>query len=172
MMKIKTDELTGKVSGIYKGPQFETKGGVILFFIAAITLFLAGNFLSMGELLYAFLTLFLCLYLAFLVMDIHGIEIDYENERIKDYKNILGLRVGRWEDLRSYGVVKISLKRMDIPTSEGSDHEFDSYFYYYIKLLNKYDNKELFLAEFEDKEEALHFAAKIADSLRIRVEKG
>jgi|WetSurMetagenome_2_1015567.scaffolds.fasta_scaffold00406_21 hypothetical protein len=171
-MIVKTDELTGKVSGIYKGPQFETKGGVILFFIAALVLFLSGSFFSKGETLYAFISMLSCAILAFLVLDIHGIEIDYENERIKDYRNILGLRAGKWEDLRSYGVVRVSIKRMEMPTSEGSDHSFDSYFYYYVKLLNKYDNKEIFLAEFDDKEKAFQFAAKIADSLRIRVEKG
>jgi hypothetical protein len=158
------------ITRITKGPQFETKGGVFLFFLAFFIIFLSGDCFIKQKFIYALLSLFISTLLLYLVIDIRGIEIDHFEYKIRDYRNLLGFRIGKWEDIRDYKSVSISLRNVKEATSEGSDHDFDVYFYYYVNLINKPDNKILFLAEFEEKEKAKQFANKIASKLNIKFE--
>lgn len=157
------------ITRITKGPQFETKGGAFLFIVAFFIIFLSGDCFLKQKFIFAILSFFVSTLLISFVLDIRGIEIDHFDYKIRDYRNLLGFKIGKWEDIRNYKSVRISIRDIKEATSEGSDHDFDVSYFYYVNLINKLDNKALFLAEFEGKDKAIQFANQIASKLNIEL---
>jgi hypothetical protein len=140
-----------------KGPQFSLKGAIPLFFISIALLIISISGIFQSEFLLSSVTFILFAILIILVIDIRGIEIDLRENRIRDYKSLYEIKIGKWENLNIYKSIIITKGVLKIPTTEYSDHSYDPYFYYYVKLIDENKEKELTLAEFNELSKALEF---------------
>ena len=153
-----------------KGPQFRKKGGVFFAFLSVGLIILSIGMISSGIYFIPSLGILFSLALILYTLDIHGIEIDPTGYRIRDYQIYLGFRTGRWEHITDYGHVYLTRGRLTISTTEYVEHESDTYYYFFVKLVDEFNHKEIMLAEYRDYKKAKDLARKVASSLRIELE--
>lgn len=161
-------KLDDQIRRFPKGPQFSIKGAIPIFFISLALLIISICGIFQSDYLLSSVAFILFAILIILVIDIHGIEIDLRENRIRDYKSLYGIKFGKWENLQNYKSIIITKGVLKIPTTEYADHSYDPYFYYYIKLIDENNEKELTLAEFNDLSKALEFLGATSDFLKAK----
>lgn len=152
-----------------KGPQFQIQGGVFLFFllmvflvIAIVNIVFANYFLAVFFLLSSSL---LFLY----IINIRGFEIDTKSGQIKEYKKFLWMRIGKWEKLKNYTCICLTKGKLNIPRSVYSGYSVDTYFYYFVKLVNEVNKKELVLFSHQEYFLAKEFLDQISKLIKLEV---
>lgn len=161
---------------ISRGPQFRTKGGVIIAMLFLASLITSIAFLINAEFIDSLICLTISIILFSLILDIHGIEVDTYKHKIRDYKLILWTRIGNWENINDFKFIYLTQENVVVGTSEYSEHASDTYHYYFIKLVDELNNKEIVLGEFRNYYKALYLAKNIAHAtglvFRILLQKG
>jgi hypothetical protein len=158
----KNVSIRNNILRIYKGPQFNSKGGHILalisltFFILSIYSLITIGFIS------AVVFLILGLAILCIALDIRGIEINRDTQTIREYKAILWWRIGRFKNMADYKSIHLLQENVVVRTSEYSDHPTDTFHYYRIYLVDEANNKDIFLAEFKNFYKAEIVSQKIA----------
>lgn len=101
-----------------------------------------------------------------LFMNYRGVQIDYRRNKIRIYHSFLGLRYGRWHDLKKFeSVVLYFLSSVDkVSGGRIGDANFRSKSYT-IELIGKTKENKIELNEIPGYEEALEFAKKYATKL-------
>lgn len=152
------------IINVSKGPQFNTKGGAVLAIVSLILLLISGSCLSSKEYFLSLISFIICIVLFSSVLDIHGIEVDSDLHKIRDYKVYLGFRIGKWSNINDFKSIYLTQKNVIIPTSEGSDYASDTYHYYHIKFVDELNRKEIFLAEYKNYYTAQKISKDISDA--------
>mgnify|MGYP006954414573 CR=1 FL=1 len=153
-----------------RGPQFKSKGGVLFVFLLLASLLFAIAVLFLGDYIIPIPFIIISIILFSYVLDIHGCEIDINEFKIREYKLFLWRRIGNWDSIKNYKYVYLTKGSLRLATSdypEYSDHPFDTYNYFFVKLIDEFHNKEIVIAEFREFSKAQKLMQKIAYSLRI-----
>src|ERR1035437_7699494 len=137
LLAIDSNNLIAKENNVIKvskGPQFKTKGGTILAMI--FLLFLSVAFLYQAEFLVALICFFISVIIFSLALDIHGMELDTSNHKIRDYTAFLWFKIGEWSNINEFPSIYLTQKNVTIRTSGYSGGSADTYHYYHIKLVD------------------------------------
>ncbi|MBN2610613.1 MAG: hypothetical protein JXB00_03575 [Bacteroidales bacterium] len=154
---------------ITKGPQFNLKGGHILAVLFVTFLVLTISSLITAHLIFTIVLLLISIILLNIVLDIQGIELDTKNKLIRNYRQILWIKFGKWSNLDDYRNVWLSQKNVVIPTSEYSDHIADTYHYYHVKLVDETHDREILLYEYRNYYKARTAALNIAGNMKLEL---
>jgi len=157
-----------QVINIRKGPQFKTRGGPALAAAFLFLLVFSVIGLLINEYLVSLICFLLCIPVFSLVLDIKGIEYDKSLHQIKDYKLFLWFRIGQWKNIHDFTSIYLTNKDLVVATSEYSGGTFDTYHYYYIKLVDEVNNKEILLAEYKNYYKALQISKGITDATGLK----
>ena len=152
-----------------RGPQFKAKGGVIVAFFSLGSFLIAIYGLLANQFVISVILLLLSVISFVYTIDIHGFELDALKFRIRDYKRFLWFKFGSWSYIRNYEFVYLTKGRLTIATSDYADHSYDTYYYYFVKLVDEVNHKEIVIAEFNELLKAESLSKKVADSLGIQV---
>ena len=166
LLPIDSSNLIAKnnVIKVSKGPQFKTKGGIFLAMIFLLFLFFSLAFLYQAELLFALICFLISAAIFSLVLDIHGIELDTSERKIRDYKAFLWFKIGEWSNINDFKSIYLTQKNVTIRTSAYSGGTADTYHYYHIKLVDELNKKEILLAEYKNYYKALKISRNVADA--------
>jgi hypothetical protein len=110
-----------------------------------------------------------CLFLFFHIINIHGIEIDKKSGNIKEYKKLFWFRIGKWEKIKNYTTLCLTKGKLSIPTSFYSDHKSDTYFYFFVKLVNETSKKELILFSHQNYLKTKEFIDQISTIIGLEI---
>ncbi len=127
---------------------------------------MAVIFLLIG--LYPFSIFFcLCSIIVFsYFVDIHGFELDTLTFQIRDYRKFLWMRIGNWSNIKNYNSVHLTKGRL-VVYPESGEFTPDIYFYFFVKLVDEVNNKEIVLAEFKEFVKAKKLMKEVAETLGI-----
>lgn len=103
----------------------------------------------------------LCVLLFYLVIDIHGIEVDPQLHMIREYKAILWFRFGKWKQINDFKSIYLTQK--NVVTKSFYAQSSDTYHYYHIKLVDEVNQKEIILAEYKNYYRAKNISEGIAE---------
>jgi hypothetical protein len=149
---------------ISKGPQFNTVGGTYLAMIFLMFSILSIASLFMTEFLYALIFSIISIIIFSIVLDIHGIEVDKNEHKIRDYKLFLWFRIGKWSKINEFKSIYLTQKNVTIATTRYSDHRTDTYHYYHIKLVDEQFKKEILLAEYKNYYKTQHISKFVTET--------
>ncbi len=153
-----------QILSISRGPQFKLKGvAYFAMFLVLLVLLTVASFM-ISEYAVAIVILIISIVLFSYILDIQGFEIDSKEMKIRTYKDFLWIRYGKWEDFNNYTIVCLTNENLHISTSEGVDHAYDTFHYYYVKLLDENHQKEIYLGEYTNYYEALKISKSISGS--------
>ena len=152
---------------VSKGPQFRAKGGIFLAMLFVCTLWLSIVGFAHEKFLLAILFIIVCIALLSLVLDIHGIEVNRNIHKIRDYKVFLWFRTGEWQDLKNFKSIHVVHENVVTRSSIYSGSKSDTYHYYKIKLADELNKKEIYLAEYKNYYKAQRISQNIADATGI-----
>ena len=152
------------IINVSKGPQFKTRGGILL--AMSFLLFFILSFVSLvhGDFLAFLMCLLISIILFSLVIDIHGIEVDKSVHKIRDYKAFLWFRIGKWSNINDFKTIYLTQKNVVIGTSGISPQSSDTYHYYHIKLVDELHKKEILLAEYRNYYKAQKISKNVAEA--------
>ena len=153
---------------ISRGPQFKTKGVAILAVLSLTSLILSISSLFNADFLLAFILLIISITIFSIVLDIHGIEVDKNEHKIREYKIILGFRIGKWECINDFNSIYLAQENVNVRTSDHSEQVSETYHYYFIKLVDELNKKEILLAEYKNYYKALKIAKNVAISTGLK----
>jgi hypothetical protein len=91
-----------KLINIRRGPQFKAKGSSIIAMIALACLIIAFTSLVHGKLILGLIFLIISFVLFYYILDLHGFQLDKGTHRIRDYKDFLWIKIGKWEYLHDF----------------------------------------------------------------------
>ena len=154
---------------ISRGPQFRTKGGVVLAMLFLFFFILSIAMVSNLQFLVSLISLIMSFVLFSLIIDIHGIEVDTNAHKIRDYKTFLWFRIGSWENINDFKFIYVTQQNVVTRSLEYSNQGSETYHYYFIKLVNELNKKEIVLAEFKNYYKAQHIARGIAESTGLEL---
>jgi hypothetical protein len=149
---------------ISRGPQFGAKGRPVLALFAMASFILSVYSLIMEEFLYSIVLLLTGIVIFSLVLNIHGIEVDTCRHTIRDYIRFLWFRIGKWRNINDYRSIYLTRENVVIRTSGYAEHASDTFHYYYIKLVDEHNNREIILAECKNYYKAQRISKNIADA--------
>jgi hypothetical protein len=147
---------------ISQGPQLNSENGPVWFvislacLISAIFCTFTLNFIAVP-----FLIIPTIVFIN-IALDIHGIEINRDNQTIREYRSILWWKIGKFRKISDYTSIQLLQENVVIRTTEYSDHRSDTYHYYRIYMVDEANNKEIFLAENKNFYKAERLAQQIA----------
>ena len=149
---------------INKGPQFKSKGTYILALIS-ITFVILSVASFIKEDFYLSLLFFVIGFISFFyVLDIHGIQLDRNLNCIRDYKLILGIKIGKWQNFNNFKSIYLTKDQLTISTKEYGENSKVSFHYYFIKLVDEVNGKEITLSEFTNYYKAFTIAKNVAET--------
>lgn len=149
---------------IRRGPQFKTKGNYIVALIALACLIIAVASMIYAELISGLIFLVISFVLFYYILDFHGFQLDRSTHRIRDYKDFLWIKIGKWENLHNFKSIHLVKAHLVLPASEFSEDRFETFHYYHIKLVDEPNKKEIFLAEYSNYYKALKIAESVANA--------
>jgi len=147
-----------------KGPQFKSKGAVglsmifLAFFIMSIVSSINGYFLV------SFICLLIGITLFSYIIDVHGIEVNRHKHLIREYKVLLWMKIGKWQNTSNFKTIYILKSNVNVPTLGYSEKRSETYHYYQIKLVDEINKNEIFLAEYNNYYKAQKIAVSIANA--------
>jgi hypothetical protein len=150
-----------------RGPQFRAFGEVFFAFGIVFLIILMLVELIAGNLIFSVLLLCMCIASVSYILNIHGFEIDAAENKIRDYRKFLWFRIGDWKNMSDFKHVYLTRGKVVVPASEYSRQQSDTYYYFFVKLVDEKNKKELVLSEFRDYKKALKLMKNIAGLLRI-----
>jgi hypothetical protein len=150
------------------GPQFIQGAGFVLGFVFVLILAFIIVCLLNGELLWALLLSAADIALLSYILNIQGVEIDFSNQRVIEYRMFLWQKMGEWEYLPYFTEIRLELSQISINNLRTSPHPQDHYNYYDVFLVNPDNNRKILLREFERYENALDFGEKFSRILQIK----
>ena len=77
----------------------------------AIGFIIYGSWLISGDLVSALVMYFIAIVCIFIFLDFRGVNIDFKNNRIRQYRNMLMIRHGKWETLSDFTKVSLTLEQ-------------------------------------------------------------
>jgi hypothetical protein len=160
------DKLNSKGSNIInisRGPQFGSKGGYLIAFLFIMMVILSLVSLVNAEFIIFLFLAVISILLFYVVVDIHGIEVDPRLHMIREYKAILWFKFGEWMNISDFKSIYLMQKNV-VTTSYYSRTSSETYHYYHIKLVDELHKKEIILAEFKNYYKARHISQGIAET--------
>jgi hypothetical protein len=157
----------GDIITVSRGPQFKAKGGPWIamlglgFFVFAVVFLLKGYFLSF---FFLFTISFISVYY---ILDIHGLQLDKNKRRIRDYRFFMWQKTGKWENIEDFKSIYITKNYLSLPTMIRGKSE--TYHYYHVKLVDKINKKEFLLAEYTNYYKALKISQNISFSTGLEL---
>jgi hypothetical protein len=124
--------------------------------------------IGLGKYLLSAILIIINTLLILYVIDIRGIELDMTGLKILDYRKFLWFKIGKWNDFKNYNSVFLTRGKLVIRTSIYSEHPTDSYYYFFVKLVDEQNKKEIILAEFTDYQKAHQLLKNVSESLGIK----
>jgi hypothetical protein len=151
-----------KLIHISKGPQFKTKTGPYMAIVfLAFLMFVLFSLLNSYFLLASFFIL-CCIIFFSLILDIRGIQLNTELHRIREYRAFLWFKTGKWLNTYDFKTIHLIHEKVVTRTSKYSEHPFNTYHYYQIKLVDEIHAKKIFLAEYKNYYKAQHISKYVA----------
>lgn len=99
-------------------------------------------------------------------MDYQGVEFDFKNGKVRNYKSFLGIRFGYWYILKNFTRIKIYQDSLSINRAMGSasssSRAFDTHHYYGLYLIDDDGNPLIKLYEDESVTKVKILAAKFS----------
>ena len=156
-----------------RGAQFKGGKSTFLFFISFAILVTLISLLYNGEHLSA-LAIFPFLAVAlFLTADIQGIEIDLEQNKVREYRLTLLGKKGSWMNFKPF--TKISLNQADYNistadlTTGGRESYEDQHHHFVVEIINPTQNIKLLLAENGDLKKAHKILTEASERLQLEI---
>jgi hypothetical protein len=149
---------------IPQGPQFKTRGGIVIAMVFLVFLLLSIVSLVQGEYLAAMICIILTVMLLYLVLDIRGILVDTGSHKIKDYKLFLWFKIGKWSNLKDFKAIYVTPKNVTVRSTGFVGDNAETFHYYHIKFVDESGHKEIFLAEFKNYYKAQRIAMSISNA--------
>lgn len=100
----------------------------------AIGFTIYGSWLISGDLIPALAMYFIAIVCIFIFLDFRGVNIDFKNNRIRQYRNMLMIRYGKWETLSDFTKVSLTLEQFKTMSASSlisqsfNSKSHDSYF--------------------------------------------
>jgi len=132
--------------------------------IIAILLIQTGYLAILGV-----LCLIIAAFFLQLTLNIHGVDIVLNEQRIIVYRKILWYKSIKTEDLKHYKLINITKDKVVVETSEYSDYDSDTYFYYFLSLFDELNMKRIVLAESIKYKEIVNAARFLSKELNIEI---
>ena len=111
---------------IKHGPRFEGMPSTIGMF-GAIGCIIYGSWLIGEDVISALVMYFIAIVCAFIFFDFRGVNIDFKRNRIRQYRNMLMIRHGKWESLSDFNKVSLTLEQFKtMSTSSLISQSFNS----------------------------------------------
>jgi hypothetical protein len=158
-----------KLINIRRGPQFKTKGNYIIAMIVLACFIIAIASMIHGEFISGLIFLIISFVLFYYILDFHGFQLDRGTHRIRDYKDFLWIKIGKWENLHDFKSIYLIKAHLVLPTSEYSKERSETFHYYQIKLVDETNKKEIFLAEYNNYYKALMIAENLANAAGLEL---
>ena len=149
---------------IRRGPQFKTKGNYIVALIAFACLIIGIASIIYVEFISGLIFLVISFVLFYYILDFHGFQLDRSTHRIRDYKDFLWFKIGKWENLNDFKSIYLVKAHLVLRASELSTERFETFHYYHIKLVDEIRKKEIFLAEYSNYYKAQKIAENVANA--------
>jgi hypothetical protein len=118
---------------IKHGPRFEGMPSTIGMF-GAIGFIIYGSWLISEDLASALVMYFIAIVCIFIFLDFRGVNIDFKRNRIRQYRNMLMIRHGKWETLSDFKKVSLTLEQFKTMSASSlisqsfNSKSHDSYF--------------------------------------------
>jgi len=158
----------GNLITISRGPQFGRKAGVFNAFVFVGALILSIVSLAGAYYVLVLPLLILSVSMFSLMIDIRGVDIDLNKNRLMPYKKFLWIKQGKWEDLSAYGEVQLRKNLLlEHPTLFSGNQTDVLYRYYHIVLADSEKMKEVVVAEFRGYVRAYKFCWKLSHELHM-----
>jgi hypothetical protein len=104
----------------------------------------------------------LSILLFYVVIDLHGIEVDPRLHMIREYKAIMWFKRGKWMRINDFKTIYLTQKNV-VTKSYYSQNSSETYHYYHIKLVDEVNKKEIILAEYKNYYKARNISEGIAE---------
>ncbi len=154
---------------IRRGPQFKTKWNAITAVIALGCFIMGCSSNYDGEFITGWIFFIVSFVLFYYVLDFHGFQLDKSTHRIRDYKDFLWIKFGKWENLHDFRSIHIIKAHLVLQASEYAEERAETFHYYHLKLVAEAKGKEIFLAEYNNYYKALKVAEGIANVTGIEL---
>lgn len=164
---------TTNTAGIFRinqGMQFDRPAGPYLFLGMIGIIAVAVATMINGSLFIGLFILPICIPLVAYIMDIQGVEVDFEKGKIRKYRSFLGIRYGTWMELSAFDSVRVyqhQLKTQKGKFIKRGPKTYDTHAYYYVRLVSPGLAKSISLLELNDYSRARMQAEKVARSARL-----
>jgi hypothetical protein len=169
MKVLDASQSKSKLVNIPRGPQFRTKGNYIVAMIALAVFIIAIASIIHGEFITGFISLIISFALFYYILDFHGFQLDHETHRIRDYKNFLWIKFGKWENLKDFKSIYLVKAHLVVSTSLYSEEKSETFHYYHLKLVDETRKKVIFLAEYDNYYKALKIAENVANATGLEL---
>jgi len=146
------------IINIKKGPQFKSKGGGLFAFVSIALFVISLAAITTMYYYFSAISFVFCFILIYYFIDIRGIQLDKNTKRIREYKLFLWIKIGKWQDLNNFKSIYLTKKRLVTSDTE----YFETHYYYYIKLVDESNKKEIILSEFNNYNKAFKIAKNVA----------
>jgi len=161
--------LEGDYISIKHGPRFEGMPSTIGMF-GAIGFIIYGSWLISGDLVSALVMYFVAIVCVFIFLDFRGVNIDFKNNRIRQYRNMLMIRHGKWETLSDFNKVSLTLeqfKTMSASSVISQSFNSKSHDSYFVILEGEEGVIPFEIGEYESHSSAKSTMKWMADKLNI-----
>lgn len=162
----KTKSNISNVIKVSRGPQFGKFGATFIFFISMFIIILAVISIVKNQFTNGFILIGVAVVLFGYLLDFRGFEIDFENNRIRNYKSFLGLRYGEWFNLEEFDTLQVFnqnlLEGRSSPSNGYGSGEYDTHHFYTIILFNRKKDKMIPIYEGRTYPSTMRFAEKLS----------
>ncbi|MCT4623591.1 MAG: hypothetical protein N4A46_08210 [Schleiferiaceae bacterium] len=157
-----------------RGAQFGEKKSAYIFFVFILIIVFIVAFISNQEYVYASLCV-LPLFLAFILMaDIRGVDVNLEQNKIREYKLLPWGKNGKWKDFELFKKVVLIPSTYDVRTADlnsgGHDVYVDKHKHFVIALTNPLESESIIIGEKSDYKQAQLMAKKASMQLHLELQ--
>jgi hypothetical protein len=124
-------------------------------------LIIAIRFLFLGEIITSTVLFLLSFVMIYYILDFHGFQLNKSTHQIRDYKDFMGVKFGKWHNLDDFKSIYLIKAHLVLPIFE--EEKAETFHYYHIKLVDEINKKELFLAEYTNYYKAFSIADNVAE---------
>ena len=154
-----------------RGGQLTGAKSLIFFFVGIFFFVLIIFFLINGKYLPALLTLPLMAITFFIAADFKGVEINLEQNKIREYQITLLGRAGDWMNYQHFSRINLNQATFEInDTWNYNEIHREQHSYFIVEIVNLTDNIKLILGEHRDYNTALELMKTASKQLKLETQ--